>query len=194
MAALAPIALESPQKAARTGGIWGLGHGVGVLVVGGVGLALRGLVDIEAWSHWAEFTVGLLLVAIGIWAIVRAGNVEVHVHAHEHGNGEHEHVHAHPPKGPRHDHAAFGVGVFHGMAGSGHLFGVIPALALPTGQAVIYLVAYLVAAVASMSLFASGLGVLAKRGGTLWIRRLMYVSGALALVVGLFWSYNAWPF
>ena len=36
---------------------WGLGHGIGVCIIGGIGLALRGLVDVEAWSGWAGFLV-----------------------------------------------------------------------------------------------------------------------------------------
>lgn len=79
------------------------------------------------------------------------------------------------------------------MAGSGHLFGVIPALALPTGQAVVYLVSYLIAAVLAMGGFAYGLGALAKKGGALWVRRLMYGSGLLAIGVGVVWIVNSTP-
>ena len=35
LAALAPLAVEAPSKAGRTGGFWGLGHGLGVVIVGG---------------------------------------------------------------------------------------------------------------------------------------------------------------
>ena len=82
----------------------------------------------------------------------------------------------------------------HGMAGSGHLFGVVPALALPTAQAIAYLTAYLVAAVVAMGGFAYGLGVFAKRSGAEWITRLMYSSGVLAILVGVFWIFGSRPF
>ena len=150
LAALAPLAVEDRARAGRTGATWGLGHGVGVVVVGTIGLFLRGLIDVEAWSSWAEFLVGFLLLGVGAWAIRRASQVETHVHAHEHEEVVHEHVHAHTPDNGGHTHAAFGVGMLHGIAGSGHLFGVIPALALPTGQAVIYLVSYLIAAIVAI--------------------------------------------
>ena len=194
LAALAPAAVENPSNATRTGMFWGLGHGIGVLIIGSVGLVLRNFVDLEAWSGWAEFLVGFLLVGIGVWAIVRSRTVDIHGHNHEHEDTSHEHLHAHDSGDQSHHHAALGVGIFHGMAGGGHLFGVLPALALPTSQAIMYLVAYLVASVLAMGAFAYGVGVLAARSGTEWVKRLMFGSGVLALMVGLVWIYVSWPF
>lgn len=191
LAALAPIAAERPAKAGRIGAWWGFGHGTGVLVIGGLGLALRELIDIEVWSQWAEFAVGWLLLAVGVWAVWRSRTLEIHSHSHEHEGDPHEHLHAHD--GHRHEHAALGVGALHGMAGSGHLFGVLPALALPVGQAIVYLVAYLVAAVAAMSGFAALLGKLIRRGDTSTIRWAMAISGVVAFVVGIYWIVGSWP-
>jgi hypothetical protein len=194
LAALAPAAVENPSNAARTGMYWGFGHGVGVLIIGGIGLILRDFVDLEAWSGWAEFLVGFLLLGIGIWAIVRSRTVDIHGHEHTHDDTAHQHLHAHDPGDQSHHHAALGVGIFHGMAGGGHLFGVLPALALPTSQAIMYLLAYLVASVLAMGAFAYGVGVLAARSGTVWVKRLMQGSGVLAVVVGLVWIVVSWPF
>lgn len=194
LAALAPAAVENPATAAKTGTYWGLGHGIGVLIIGGVGLVLRGFVDIDAWSGWAEFLVGFLLVGIGVWAISRSRSVEVHGHSHQHADTAHEHLHAHDPGDTSHHHAALGVGIFHGMAGGGHLFGVLPALALPTPQAIMYLVAYLVASVVAMGAFAYGVGKLAVKTGSQWITRLMAASGVVAIVVGVVWIVVSWPF
>lgn len=194
LSALAPMAVESPSEAGRTGSIWGLGHGIGVVIVGGVGLWLRSLVDIDVWSAWAEFIVGFLLIGIGVWAIRRALRLEIHVHSHDHDANSHEHIHSHDPEDRSHRHVVLGVGIFHGMAGSGHLFGVLPALALPTNEAVLYLMAYLIAAVISMGVFAFLLGALARKGGSKWVTRLMFGSGILALGVGLFWVVNSRPF
>ncbi len=194
LAALAPMAVENPGRAGRNGGLWGLGHGLGVVIVGGLGLWLRSLVDIEAWSSWAEFAVGFLLIGVGVWAITRARQIEIHAHSHEHESSTHAHIHSHGPGGHNHRHIVLGVGIFHGMAGSGHLFGVIPALALPLSEAALYLTAYLVAAVLAMGSFAYLLGILARKGGSEWVNRLMYGSGGLAIAVGLFWIVNSWPF
>lgn len=187
LAALAPIAVKDPSRASLTGAKWGLGHGLGVLIVGGLGLAFRSLIDIDAVSAWAEFVVGFMLIAIGVWAIVKSRTVKVHQHSHDHDERVHSHLHAHQPEDSTHRHAALGVGLLHGMAGSGHLFGVLPALALPANEAVLYLLAYLVAAVGGMAGFGFFIGRISQRGGPERVTRLMAGSGVVAILVGVFW-------
>ena len=194
LAALAPVAVADPQRAGRTGMVWGLGHGIGVVLVGLLGLLLRGVISLESWSAWAELIVGFLIVGIGVWAIIRSRTLEIHQHEHDHDGGDgHEHLHAHEHADRRHNHAALGVGVFHGIAGGGHLFGVLPALALPTFDAILYLVSYLVASVVAMGAFGFSIGSLARRSGEVWITRLMLASGVVAIVVGLMWISASWP-
>ena len=85
-------------------------------------------------------------------------------------------------------HAALGVGMLHGAAGTGHLLGVVPALALETTAAVLlYLGCYLVGAVVSMALFGAALGALAERGGARVVQSLMVASGVVAIAVGAWW-------
>jgi len=189
LAALAPIAVKDPSRATLTGAKWGFGHGLGVLIIGGLGLAFRNVIDIDAASAWAEFAVGFMLIAIGIWAIVKSRRVEVHQHSHDHNEKAHEHLHAHPSGDATHRHAALGVGLLHGMAGSGHLFGVLPALALPTNEAVFYLLAYLVAAVGGMAGFGFFIGRISQSGGPERVTRLMFGSGVVAIVVGVTWLF-----
>ena len=193
LAALAPVALERPGQAARTGGYWGLGHGIGVVTIGGLGLWLRSFVDVEAWSAWAEFSVGILLILVGGWAVVRSQRLEIHAHEHDHREATHAHLHAHGGSPNGHKHAAMGIGMLHGVAGTGHLFGVVPALALPVPEAALYLSAYLASAVAAMAGFAWVLGVAARRGGPGSIRWLMLGSGAVAVIVGGIWLVRSWP-
>jgi hypothetical protein len=44
-----------------------------------------------------------------------------------------------------------------------------------------------------MSMFAFGLGVMVRRSGSEWVTRLMYGSGVLAVLVGVFWVIKSWP-
>ena len=203
LVALAPIAAVDRSRAARVGLIWGLGHGLGVAAVGGPAILAKQAVPVETLSLWSEFIVGLTLMLIGGWAVWKATRVTVHSHAHTHdahAQGEdHEHVHVHtslehrPEEHVGHAHAALGVGFLHGAAGTGHLFGVMPALALPAGQAVLYILAYLCAAVISMGLFGSVLGLLISRGGQVMVRGVMITSGVLAIGLGVWWSAMSWP-
>jgi hypothetical protein len=187
MAALAPIAVEDRGHAVRLGALWGAGHGVGVAVIGGLGTLAADRFDVDGLSVHADLIVGLTLLAVGAWALWRSRTLTVHAHGglghlHSHGPGE-----AHGPgEGPHlHHHAAFGVGLFHGAAGTGHVFGVIPALALPPREAAIFLAAYLIAAVLSMAGMGWVLGAFARRLKGPGVLRLMAVSGAIAVGVGI---------
>ena len=200
IAALAPLAVQNRRNAMRVGMFWGLGHGLGVLLLGGLGVVLGQVITLDVVSHFAELMVGLLLVLIGGWAIRSAFRLTVHTHNHDHGEGDHHgHLHVHmgevdhtaPYAHRRHSHTALGVGLLHGVAGTGHIFGVLPAMALPPQAAGVYLAAYLVSAVSSMVIVAALLGRLAELGGQRSLRGLMVVCGLAAIGVGLIWTFQS---
>ncbi|MFW5924929.1 MAG: hypothetical protein ACOCV4_02120 [Myxococcota bacterium] len=205
LAAVLPLAANSRRGGAwATGARWGLGHVAGVLFVGTAALALRGTFPVEGLSAWSERLVGVALIGMGLWAMRRAFQLQIHAHEHTHDDERHVHLHVHGPEGapdtPRHDHgraashdhghAAFGVGVLHGLAGSGHLLGVLPALALPTAQAALYLAAFGIATLAAMTAFSGSVGWaavrLAHRAGAAY-RALLGASGVAAATVGVIW-------
>jgi len=87
-----------------------------------------------------------------------------------------------------HGHAAFAVGVLHGVAGSSHFFGVLPALALPTAAASFsYIAAFGVGTVAAMTLFAGAIGRAGAATRAVPHSRLMAGTGVAAIVVGCVW-------
>ena len=195
LAALAPLAVQDPARARRLGLSWGFGHGAGVVTLGLIGVLARRLVDVEALSAGSERLVGFLLLGVGAWALWQARGVVVHSHPHDHGEEGHAHPHVHPPGAPHdapeahrpHGHAAFGVGMLHGAAGTGHVLGVLPSLALPAAAALCWLGAYLVGAVLAMGGFGAALGRFSALQGPRGLRGLLGGSGALAVAVGLFW-------
>jgi cytochrome c biogenesis protein CcdA len=122
--------------------------------------------------------------------------MQVHTHRHAHDGAEHVHIHLHAdghthPKAHAHLHAAFGIGTLHGLAGSSHFLGVLPALAFPEwSQAVTYLAAYGVGTVVSMMVFAAGVGRIAAhadRRGSRGYRNLLATCSAAAVAVGCVW-------
>jgi len=202
LAALAPIAVDEPRRAARLGFRWGLGHGLGVLFLGGLGVSLKTSIDISVISAWAEFFVGAVLIFVGLWAFRRAANIVVHAHEHDHHEGgDHSHLHVHasnidhdaPGAHRGHSHAAFVVGVLHGLAGTGHIFGVLPSLALPPAEAVLYLAAYFLAAVLSMTGFGALMGTMIRHQGPRRLRQVMYSASSAAVLLGAVWMGQAWP-
>lgn len=202
LAALAPIAVDKPREATKLGFKWGLGHGLGVIALGALGVFARSWIDVDAISAWSEFIVGFALIAVGVWALRRSSRIVIHAHPHDHDEDGHSHFHVHDVDDDHdaedahggHSHAAFFVGMLHGAAGTGHLLGVLPSLALPTVDAVIYLVFYFVAAVLSMAGFGKLLSVLTLNRGPKVLRRIMVGSSSAAIAIGAVWAVQAAPF
>lgn len=200
LAAVAPLAAQDPKAGAALGLQWGLGHGLGAVSLGALGLIARGTFDLHALSAGAEFIVGFALIAVGLWALYRSRKVVVHAHEHDHSATSHDHIHVHDGEKAHeatahasHSHAVLAVGALHGAAGTGHLLAVIPSLALPTSQAIVYLAAYFVAAVASMTAFGGLLGRVVGAGSPDRVRWVVQGSSSLAVFIGVFWVHQAWP-
>jgi ABC-type nickel/cobalt efflux system permease component RcnA len=206
LAAIAPLAAERQTRPWAAGLLWGLGHAGGVVVVGAAALLLREVLPVERLSGWSERLVGLVLIAIGAWGIRQATRQRVHVHEHQHDGHRHAHVHVHHlavnHEAPHahgaaaaHLHvqtrAAFGVGILHGLAGSAHFLGILPALAFTVrSSAVAYVAAFGVGTVVAMTLFAVLIGWVAmrfSRSGARLYRALLFTFGVTAIVVGVAW-------
>jgi hypothetical protein len=171
LAAVTPLAVGSERAAWRSGLTWGVGHTAGVVVVGLLLLAFRELLPVEALSAFSERLVGVALIGLGGWGVWRARFSVVHVH----------------PGGT----ASFGMGTVHGLAGSSHLFGVLPTLAFATRvEAGWYLAGFGIGAVAAMTAFAAVIGAVAIVSGhsSGAVRRtLLYSSSVVAVIVGGTW-------
>lgn len=171
LAAVAPLAADGERGTWRTGLQWGIGHTMGVVVIAGLLLLIREQLPLDAISAYSERIVGVALIAVGGWGIWRASRTGFMPHGHSHGG------------------ASFAMGAIHGLAGSSHLFGVLPALAFSTRhESVLYLAGFGAGAVAGMTAFAAVMGMLSARfahrrghGG------LLYASSAAALVIGGVW-------
>ncbi len=195
--AIAPSALRKPSVALRGGLAWGLGHSTGVLVLATIAIALKDLAHIERMSSWAEFSVGVALLVVGVMAIRTAFGLNIHTHQHTHhhsnehaGVHAHQHVHLHVRgrhKHGRHAHAATSLGLLHGLAGASHLLAVIPALALPPLGAVVYMAAYLFGSLAAMVAVVGAISLAALRIGRRALPLLVGSTGGLSIFMGFLW-------
>jgi ABC-type nickel/cobalt efflux system permease component RcnA len=204
LAAVAPLAVTDRAAAWRGGLNWALGHAGGAGIIALVAIALREVAPFEAQqlSGWSERLVGVVLVGIGIWGLKKTLTQRVHAHVHEHDGHQHVHVHVHGPVDAhhpaastphRHGHAALAVGTLHGLAGGSHLLGVLPALALSTTDAVLYLASYGLGTVAAMVSFTALVGFASQRAGRAgvgWLRGLMTTSSLAAIAIGIFWLFQ----
>lgn len=92
-------------RQARQGALWGLGHTMTLLLVGGACI-LFGLAIPETAERWLEAAVGAMLVLLGVSVFVRLRRLRVQLPEHEHG---------------RLPLQAWLVGAVHGLAGSAAL-------------------------------------------------------------------------
>lgn len=202
---VAPLAVERPGRVPgwRIGLAWGVGHGIGVAILGVLAHTLLSIADVEFASGWAERLVGVLLIVLGLVAIRRSRGLTVHAHAHEHGeDGEHVHLHVHGADGTHghpkredghgHDHAALGVGTLHGLAGGGHFWAMLPSLAMSRSDAAVYIGGYIAASVVIMALFGGLMERIAGTFGVAWLPRFVAGVGTMTVGVGIWWLAAAW--
>jgi hypothetical protein len=176
LAAVAPLSLGDRWRGLRAGFEWGVGHGVGVALLGLVAVVAHQLVPIEELSSWCEALVGYVLIGLGAWALWRARGF-----ARDSGTEPREEALRH------HSPATLGLGVLHGSAGASHLAVVLPAAGLSLANAVGFLVFYVVGATAAMVVVGGAAGELSARGGRRYLPVLLGAAGLVAIVVGAFW-------
>jgi len=211
LAAVTPLAIESKKRSWGVGLFWGLGHIVGMLLIGILFLLFKEYIPIEAISHYSEQIVGLILVGIGLWAIYKVFNKRIpkHKHPHYHKDPEpHVHIHAHPHEhdhshGPEHKHthskiirqnnmASLGVGTIHGFAGVSHLILLIPTLALPSmTDSILYLSGFAIGTLAAMTIYAAIIGFIGQRSAAVRnpkaFQVVRLIGAAIAIGIGIFW-------
>jgi ABC-type nickel/cobalt efflux system permease component RcnA len=202
LAALLPLSIGRRRGAWVLGARWGLGHSLGVLVIGALAVALKERFDLGLVEAWGERLVGVLLIAIGLLGLRRALRLTLHTHPHEHGAEPHAHLHlhtgseqthgpeSHAGTAPRHGHTAFFAGTLHGVAGTAHLLGVLPALALPGFLASgAYLLAFAAGTIAAMAGFAATVGEGSARmaRGPALLRPLLCAASIVTVAVGAAW-------
>jgi ABC-type nickel/cobalt efflux system permease component RcnA len=208
LAAVTPLAIDSRRKSWAIGLSWGIGHTLGMMLIGLLFILFKEVLPVEAISRHSDTMIGCLLICIGTWAIFRT------YRRHSHRNKPHTHFHTRPflyahihrhthDDSPAHDHThsetvkqnvftALFIGTIHGFAGFSHLFALLPSLALPTvWDSVIYLIAFASGTICTMIFFAFLLGMVAFRSVVkdrhLFLKWFTLGGGFLAIAVGILW-------
>ncbi len=213
LAAVTPLVLERRRRFTAVGLLWGVGHLLGMLLIGVLYVMFQAYIPIEAISEHSEQLVGVVLIFLGISALYRAlrerrhhvhphvhetkEGAYVHVHQHEHGKGKpHAWSHSHQHDKPRRqsEWAALAIGVLHGFAGIAHFVLLLPALGFVSmGASATYMLGFAWGVVAAMALYAFALGKTTQglsyvRGNQVQ-RYLRMWGGALAILVGVYWLF-----
>jgi cytochrome c biogenesis protein CcdA len=157
--------------AAKDGIYWGLGHTSTILLIGLLMIVFR--MNIKAQSfHYFEAIVGFMLISLAVYRLWkfwqrRAQSLQTHLHTHHH-----DRVHTHGHK------LAYGVGLVHGLAGSGSLIVLVMAQIKAPMDGVFYLLIFGLGSVAGMFLAA----VLFSVPFSKKIIQSTYLQGSLVLL------------
>jgi ABC-type nickel/cobalt efflux system permease component RcnA len=193
---------EGVRKATFMGFSWGLGHGTSLVLVG-LPLVLLGQYLPEGIQRAAEAAIGIIIVILAVRLLVRWRRGLFHVHAHSHDEGpphrhlhshehEHSHEHSHPTSDMRTPLSAYGVGLVHGVGGSGGLTLLLLSTIPDPAEAAGALLIFAASSAVSMASLSTAFGLAIAAGP---IRRsfehVAPVLGTLAAAFGVWYTLGA---
>jgi sulfite exporter TauE/SafE len=207
LAAVTPLVFDSKKNHWQIGGAWGLGHLLGMLLIGVLYYMFKAYIPVDRISEYSEQIVGIILIGLGLWAFYRMKKVHEHhhIHPHIHSDGFQDFVHVHEHNVDTHLHThpieksknqnlvtATGVGIVHGFAGISHFLLMLPALAFHSQwQSAQYLIGFAIGTVSAMIIFSYIIGKFHKLNPNQHqhnvFKNLRFWGGIVAIVVGIFW-------
>ena len=205
LAAVIPFAIESKRKAWKIGLFWGIGHLLGMIIIGVLFLIFRELIPVEKISGYSEQLVGIVLIFIGLWAFYKLFKANKrHKHLHVHANDDvaiHKHEHEHH-KNHNHSHhhdgvkqsnlASLSVGFLHGLAGIAHFLLFIPVASFDNRMdSVMYLLGFAAGIVIAMTVFALVVGRISafakNEHNDMLFKGIRLAGGLFAIIIGIYW-------
>ena len=184
------------HAAARLGFIWGLGHATTLFVFGLPIVLFKAYLPAPV-QEGAEASVGVVIVVLAAWLLLRwrRGLFDVHRHGHAHGGVQHAHAHAHVDTHPaktRSPLQAYGIGLVHGMGGSAGVGVLLLASIHSHAIAVVALALFALFTAVSMSLLSTGFGLtLSSAPIRRSFGRIAPGLGAVSLVFGIWYALGA---
>ena len=144
------------RSAARLGAWWGIGHAMALVALGVPLIAFKS--QLPAWlESGAEKAIGVVIIALAARVIVKWARGDFRAGRHVHDEERHRHLRHGADRDHRHRHVrtprqAMGIGVLHGLAGTGAVV-VLLLAALPSQlEAALALAVFAPMTVVSMAL------------------------------------------
>lgn len=199
IAAVSSLVTEqrTPKAALVIGALWGLGHSLTLLVVGGTLTLFEAQMPLRLAAGF-ELLVAAIIVALGLRALARAWREGSSGPALAHRHGDLQHVH--PVTA---DHLHLGswtlatrpllVGAAHGLAGSGALTALVLSELPSVGQRLVYLALFAAGSIAGMAFLTGLMGLplhrLAYHPRT--AAALLGIAGLFSVGVGSWWGFES---
>jgi high-affinity nickel permease len=180
LAAVTTLVANGRGGATRLGLTWGLGH-ASSLVVLGVPIVLWKAYLPDRVEQSAEVTIGFVIVALALWLLVRWRR------------GAFAHGHAHLRVPPRRTPVqAYGIGLVHGIGGSGGVGVLLLAAIHSHAVALVALVLFAGCTAISMAILSTGFGyVLGRPRLQRAFGRVVPAFGAFGVCFGLWYVLGA---
>ncbi len=180
------------RVASLLGGLWGVGHTLTILAVGGAIIGF-GLVLPPRLGLSMELSVALMLVVLGSINLLGVSPISEirHGHAAHDSSSPRENLFSSVPRAQA--ARSFTVGVVHGLAGSAAVALMVLATIRDPSWALLYLVLFGAGTIAGMMLITSAMAVpiaLAAARAERFGRSLAWISGLLSVGFGLFLVYQ----
>jgi high-affinity nickel-transport protein len=191
---------QNRYRAAWLGACWGFGHTLSLLAVGALLVVLRAEMPARI-ANLFELGVAIMLVALGVRAIYRAGREGSAgaVHLHRHGGVVHVHrgadAHVHIGTWTLARRPLL-VGAVHGLAGSGALTALVLSTLPSTAARLTYILLFGLGSTLGMAALSGAIGwplahAVRFRGVA---RGVSLAVGCLSTALGLFYGYTALGF
>jgi cytochrome c biogenesis protein CcdA len=180
---------RTPREALRHGARWGLGHAL-TLTVAGLAVLFVASAWPQALSLRAEWLVGVVLLGLGARTIWQAWRGEMAV-----ADAEPDSPTPPTPRGERHRHPLLGIGMLHGLAGSGAMAVIVPTSAgRRPFDAALWMGLFGAGTIVAMAVIAGAVGWSLQRSAQRsagLLRTAVTLAGIMSVVVGAFWLVNA---
>jgi high-affinity nickel-transport protein len=193
------VSREKSVRSARwIGALWGIGHTLTIVLVGGA-ILLFGVVFPARVGLTMEFSVALMLVLLGAMNVLGFRNDVRRLrsgHPHDHGGELDSASHGFDLLGKTRKIGALRplvVGVVHGLAGSAAVALLVLSTIRNAAWGVLYLFLFGLGTVVGMMLTTSALAVplvYSARRFSAWNRHAGWVTGLVSVVFGLFLVYQ----
>ncbi|MDR0745399.1 MAG: hypothetical protein LBF17_02755 [Mediterranea sp.] len=184
------------SPALKDGIFWGLGHTSTIFLIGIIMILFKVNIPDSSFSYF-EATVGLMLILVASYRFYvffkKERSETIHTHEHEHaGENSMPHIHVHFRNENLHK-ASYGIGLIHGLAGSGALVVLVMTQIETLINSLLYLVIFGVGSIIGMALVAGIFSVpfSKKLTHSRWIRTtLVLVSSVLCFAYGCYVVYT----
>jgi len=207
LAAISPLVIDSKRKAWKIGLSWGLGHIIGMLLIGVLFLIFKDFIPLEKVSKHSEQLVGVVLIGIGIWTfygIFKESRIHkhphihseekpyIHIHKHKHDHSKPTHSHTHTKEINQNVFSSFGIGFLHGLAGIAHFILLLPVLGFESNsEGVQYVIGFGMGTIIAMTMYAIVLNKISsyskQQHNEMFFKGIRFVGGLFAIVIGFYW-------